>query len=121
MRKRLFFTIGGCLIFSALIVLMLAGLSRTVTSAKGSFLRAFRQQAIKERLDLDIKVNSYYLAGVARNTVFLGNHLAPLHVLSINCLSGDSAHHTMQVTGIHREKFWAIRLEIDSPNFYLYD
>jgi len=114
-------TLASCAAVGVLVVLLLSLLSARVAASKGAFLRTFRQHAINERMELDLKTNSYYLAGIGRNTAFLGNHIAPLHILTINFTSGDSTHHRLAVEGIFEEKFWSVRLKVDSPDFYLFD
>jgi len=119
--KSMSLILVSCMIFAVVVVAMLAYLSDRVTHTKGSFLRAFRQHALDEQVDLDIGVNSYYLAGGGRTTVYLGNHVSPLHVLSVDLLTGDTTHHALHVAGIFEQKFWSVRLSVDSPDFCFYD
>lgn len=111
----------ACFVFGVITVLALSVVSKRTKQAKGSFLREFRQHVIEEQNDLNLGVNSYYLAGAGRNSVFLGNYTVPLHSISLSGISGDTLHHSIRVDGINDEKFWSLRLKVDSPNFFLCD
>jgi hypothetical protein len=121
MMKRMIAMTVSCTALGILVVLLMAQLSSKVAASKGAFLRTFRQHAINERTALNLKINSYYLAGAGHTTAYLGNYLAPLHVLTVDCRSGDSSHHGLAVDSIFEEKFWSVRLKVDSPDFYLHD
>lgn len=70
---------------------------------------------------LDLKYNSYYIAGGTDHHIYLANYSAPLHMLVVNSTLGDSQHVKLNIKGFADQKFWATHVRVDSPYFYLTD
>lgn len=51
--------------------------SEYIIKKDNNFTRRFLQHPIKEETSFDLKVNSYYFAGVDDHHIYLGNHTAP--------------------------------------------
>src|SRR5258706_10326920 len=121
MRRQLIIGIGGSFTLSILVVLFLIGVSGVLKDKHNSFLRLFPSHPVLEGNSYDLKVNSYYLAGGTPRHVYLGNYNAPLHILVINTLLTDTQRAVLNVKGIMDVKFWSVRVQVDSPNFYVAD
>jgi hypothetical protein len=104
-----------------LVVLVLSILSDTLIQRPSSFLRAFPPHPAIQETSYDIGFNSYYIAGVSENSLYLGNYTAPLHLLVFNSTLTDSQHVKISIPNIERETFWSVRVKIDSPYFYVAD
>ena len=83
-----------------------------------SFFRVFPKDPIRFSNMLDVKYNSYYLAGVTSNHIYLGNSTAPLHLLVMSIQLTDTQHIQLQ---IERIKQRSATVKVDSPYFYLMD
>ncbi len=121
MNKRLAWVMVGCFAMSIAIVVILFIMSSEMKNKHNSFLRLFPSHPVLEGNSYDIKVNSYYIAGGTPHHIYLGNYLSPLRMLVLNTNLTDTQRVSMTVKGIMDQKFWAVRVNVDSPNFYLSD
>src|SRR5260221_33133 len=121
MNKRLAWAIFSCFAMSIASVAVLFLMSSEMKSKHNSFLRLFPSHPVLEGNSLDLRVNSYYLAGGTAHHIYLGNYSSPLHVLILNTTLTDSQHVKLNVKGIMDQKFWSVRVKVDSPNFYVTD
>lgn len=119
--KRKAFTTSGSLIGSMAVMAGLIFFSGVLKDKRGSFLRLFPSHPVLEEKSYDIKYNSYYLAGGTKHHIYLGNTSSPLHLLVLNTVSGDSQHVKLDIEGIMEQKFWSLRVAVDSPFYYAYD
>lgn len=86
---------------------------------RGEFNRVFMDDLV-EKYVLDLEVNSFYLAGVSKSKIFLGNVTAPIHLLTSNHALLDTSHIRLTFNKIDSViqpmKFF---LQVDSPHFYV--
>lgn len=85
------------------------------------FVRTFVSQDFVVSEDtLNLEYNSFYIAGITANKVFLGNWTSPFHLLVSDYTLSDTQHLHLTVNGasavMHKRKF---RVEVDSPYFFL--
>jgi hypothetical protein len=102
-------------------VIILFALSGLMRDRHGSFLRQFPPHPAMEGDTLNIKLNSYYLAGGTPHHIYLGNYKAPLHLLVLNMALTDTQHVVLKVKGLQDQKFWAAQVLVDSPYYYFTD
>ncbi len=114
------------LFYSTVIILvscfLVAGLflsSEKIIHQQNPFIRRYEQSLVSPLREIDLKFNSYYFAGVVKDTVYLGNYTDPFHLLAVD-LSGNKK--TIQLEfepkGI---PFQAIRIIIRGKDVYLLD
>lgn len=120
-RKKLVVSLSGSMVSSLVVVAGLIFFSGVLRDRRGSFLRLFPSHPVLEKLSYDIKYNSYYLAGVTANHIYLGNTVSPLHMLILNTVKPDTQHVWLDIEGVMDQKFWSLRIAVDSPYFYAYD
>lgn len=122
-RKQLFILLGCMLIGGVLLTSML--LSSSIvdekTIVRQPFIRSF---AVGVKLDelkvVDLNVNSFYIAGFADKTVYLGNHTGPLHIVEVRLPEVDTVHHILQIDDSEiPSNFRYFKVRVDSPRFYL--
>lgn len=121
MKNRIAIWIVVCFVMSMGVVAVLLAASKDIRQRPGSFLRNFPPHPAREANVLDLKYNSYYIAGGTPHHLYLANYAAPLHMLIVNSTLTDTQRVTLNVKNIDKEKFWAIRIQVDSPYFYLTD
>lgn len=94
--------------------------SEQMMHTRNPFIRRFpHHPAILSKI-IDLDFNSYYLAGVGKSEVYLGNLTAPLSVTVID--SGLLHKKRYQiVTMPPRDSFFNLKLNVLEPNFYLSD
>lgn len=119
--RRVLATLFFCGSFSVIFVIGLSVLSGALVRKPGNFLRILPPHPAIQRNDMDVKYDSYYIAGVANGSVYLGNYLAPLHLLVVNESLTDSQHVKISIPNVDKEKFWSVKVKVDSPFFFLAD
>lgn len=119
--KRKLILLGLSLIASVAIVAILFFLSDRLRRQPGAFLRILPPHPAIQDKTMDLGYNSYYIAGLSNSTIYLGNYTAPLHLLTLNYSLTDSQHVKLNVKNIENEKFWSVRVKVDSPRFYVMD
>ncbi|WP_241282578.1 DoxX family protein [Chryseobacterium timonianum] len=111
---------GLIIVASCLVVFGLFRSSEHIIKSENSFIRRFLQHPILIEKTRDLKVNSYYLAGIYNGVLYLGNISAPLIITSIDTSLNRS---TQNRTSIDKKdyNFRNIKLQIQGPYYYLYD
>lgn len=121
MTKIFIVWIFVCFVVSIGAVVFLVAASEDLRQQPGSFLRVFPPHPALEGDVYALGYNSYYIAGSTPDHVYLGNYTAPLHVLVINTVTRDTSHVRLKVKGIEEQKFWAVRVKVVPPYYYVYD
>ncbi|WP_246008771.1 DoxX family protein [Chryseobacterium lactis] len=111
---------GLIIVASCLVVIGLFRSSEHIIKSENSFIRRFLQHPILIEKTRDLKVNSYYLAGIHNGVLYLGNISAPLIITTIDTSLNRS---TRKRTSIDKKdyNFRNIKLQIQGPYYYLYD
>jgi len=119
----------SCAILSALIVVALYGFSNQHVRKNNSFLRIILKNPFSSISEMELKYNSYYIAGATENHVYLANITALLHLLVLNTKEKDttgialtdSAEITLKIKNLERLKFKRPRISVMDPYFYIMD
>src|SRR5579862_4054795 len=85
---------------------------------KNGFDRNFPVNALFPSTKLDVKYNSYYIAGFSANKIYLGNEIDTRHVLIVNQMLTDSTHIRLKAGVDDQQKFSSPNISVDSPDFY---
>jgi hypothetical protein len=121
MKTKLFQWVMLCFVFSIGMVFLLVGMSGIMKDTRSSFLRDFPPHPVLEGDTLNITYNSYYIAGGTPHRVYLGNYISPLHLLEVDLETLDTTKVSLRVAGIMDQKFWSVRVHVDSPYFFVSD
>jgi hypothetical protein len=88
---------------------------------KNGFFRLFVRHQILKSQYLDLGANSYYIAGLSGQHIYLGNYTAPLHALVTDYDLKDSQWLNLRRPSDESLKWNAVQLQIDSPDIFLQD
>jgi hypothetical protein len=122
MKKNSFLTLFLLLVLSAGAVFVLFTFTKPDHSKGNGFRRTFGAiRTLAGSGTLDIKFDSYYIAGKAGQTLYLGNLVAPRHLLAINVATLDTQHIQLRLPAREGVAFWAVKANVDSPEVYLTD
>ena len=119
MSRRGIIAIVGIVVFSFLVVIILYGLSDRPIIYSQNFTRVFRQDVIQKRNIMDMKGDSYYIAGATASRIFFGNEKDSLDLLVTNTLLSSPQHVQVSIANEEILKLEDSRIEIDSPFFYI--
>lgn len=120
--KKVTVTLACCLLLGASAVVALYATTYEVIHRPNSFLRTYKQYVAEKTCELDLSVNSWYVAGTTHDRIYLGNITAPFQLLITDYSLRDTSHITMQVEGMDTTTFYKTAIvRIDSPYFYIAD
>jgi hypothetical protein len=105
---------------SSAVVAALFLTSEDMIHHQNNFIRRFPHHPAELRKILDMKVNSYYIAGEGNGKVFLGNVTAPLIVTIVDSTLITSKQISIKLIPA-RDRFYSLQLSIQMPYFYLSD
>lgn len=96
MKKRILYIIIT-LVVSTLLVIGLFLSSEHIMKKENPFVRRFLPHPIDKAEYLDLGVNSYYIAGLTQDTIYLGNYTAPLLVTAFNVDNFNLKEHLIRI------------------------
>lgn len=111
------FGIGG---LSVGFVVLLFLLSEHRVHRNNAFTRRYPHHPINKRYDLPLGFDSYYIAGIDDDLLYLGNTTAPLHMLEVNLRTRDTVHITLALSD-RDLPFQAVTVRVRSPYYYVMD
>jgi hypothetical protein len=109
----------AALIGSSVMVLLFLT-SEDMMHHRNSFIRRFPHHPVSIAKTLNLKFNSYYIAGDGDGKVYLGNSTAPLSVTVVDSTLSTKERHIIKLFPI-RDQFYSLQLAVRLPYFYLYD
>lgn len=88
---------------------------------RGSFDRKFVPgNTVSVDRVLNLGVNSYYISGLLKDTIYLSNYTVPQHLLRVDMALKDTQHIRIKITGmdsvVRPRQF---RTQVDPPYFYM--
>lgn len=122
MKKQQVYILFGCMMLGLIVLYGMYALSPFAADIRReSFVRNFEGYvSVRPGADLDLKFNSFYIAGTARNTVYLGSYSGPLHLLQVALPTLDTVHMNLSLDTVSiRDDYRVFRMKVDSPYFYL--
>jgi hypothetical protein len=117
--NKKFILLFFCLVISTGLVFILFRYSKRANHKNNAFSRLFPPHFLSNPKQLELKYNSFYLAGFSKTNIFLGNITAAAFLLKTNYDLTDSGHIILQVppeTGVVAD---AIQVFVDSPDIYM--
>ncbi len=85
-----------------------------------AFQRNYMPHPIEDINNIPLNSNSYYIAGLNSNKIYLGNYKAPLILEEINIGNGNMQQHNLSISNTTLP-FKRVRIAVDLPYFYLGD
>lgn len=120
MKKSTIVVMVAFVLLSIVVVYVLSGMASRSHTGNG-FTRKFARQKILAPVDtLDLQYDSYYIAGNTDHQLYLGNIVAPRHLLIVSS-SLDTQHLELSLNIPEGQTFYQVRVKVDSPFFYMTD
>ena len=95
--------------------------SKKSDSISNDFNRHFALEPLGNLNILDLRYNSYYIAGITSNHIYLGNVTASMHLLEADLLTMDTTHLRLNIKDFEKHKIRSLKLKVDPPYFYFMD
>jgi len=106
---------------ASLIVILLFLLSEEEVHRNNAFLRRYPHHPVVKGKSIELKYNSYYIAGFNGKTIVLGNSSAPLHLLEIDTSMQNAKPVSIDFKNPKKYKFSNAQIRIQGSKFFLYD
>jgi len=119
MKKKVF-NIVLTMLISSLVVIGLFLSSEHIMKKENPFVRRFLPHHIDKAEYMDLDVNSYYIAGLTNDTIYLGNYTAPLLVTAIPMDLSTKVEHTIKLDETKRS-FRSLIVRIQDDQFFVSD
>jgi hypothetical protein len=122
MNRKTIIILGCCLLFASVLVITLYAASHKIVHKHNSFLREYKKFAAVKSNEMDIGFNSWYIAGITADHVYLGNVTAPFRLLLMNSTLTDSQHVKLHIRNMKNPIVYkSTTIKIAPPYFYIAD
>lgn len=108
------------LFFSIGIIVLLFMLSEEIIHNRNNFVRRFPHHPISLMHQVDLKLNSYYIAGLDKNHTYLGNFTAPLHLKVLDSTLSTVKENEVKLSNLNLS-FRSPRIHVLPPEYYFVD
>ncbi|WP_413999293.1 MauE/DoxX family redox-associated membrane protein [Flavobacterium sp. W1B] len=105
---------------SIALIAVLFLLSEDMIHNKNNFIRRFPHKPNKFTHEIDLKLNSYYIAGIGNGKIYLGNVTAPLNILAIDTTLASFQQYRITL-GKNDLRFRTFRVTVKPPYFFIAD
>lgn len=119
MTKKIFYIVLTMVISSAVVVGLFLS-SEHIMKRENPFVRRFMPHHIDKAEYLDLEVNSYYIAGLTNDTIYLGNYTAPLLITAVPTKLGTKVEHQIRLDETQRS-FRSLSVSVQGQEFYVSD
>jgi hypothetical protein len=120
-KNRIFIMLILAVIAIGTVLILWATVKSSLNYANG-FSRKFVPGFSVTALDtLDLKFDSYYIAGNTSHHLYLANITAPQHLLPVNVHSLDTQNIKLQLDNADGFVFRSLTVQVDSPLFFMTD
>lgn len=101
------------------VITVLFLMSEDIIQHRNNFIRRFPEQFSK-KYDINLGVNSYYLAGIANRKIYLGNVTAPLLLTEIDTAFKSKKERVIKLNNINFP-FRALQIKVHAKYFFASD
>lgn len=120
MPNRTIINVSACSLAAILLVVILYFTTSGSANNKNNFTRLYPSHFITSFQKIDLKYNSFYIAGLTAHNIYLGNYTAPATVLVSNHELTDTQYIHLKIANDTAKAVWkSMQLTVDSPNIYL--
>src|SRR5690606_17788350 len=119
MKKKIFYIVLTMVISGAVVVGLFLS-SEHIMKKENPFVRRFMPHHIDKAEYMDLEVNSYYIAGLTKDTVYLGNYTAPLLVIAVSMDLKTKVEHQIKLDETQRS-FKRLVVNTTEDMFYVSD
>lgn len=112
------YKISCCAGIGIILILFLFVSSLKRESKNGFFREMIFEKPVKTN-EINVNYDSYYIAGLFKGKLMLGNYVAPMHIIQVDTSNLDTIHLKLPVSYSTKVNWGAIRLQFDSLHIFL--
>lgn len=119
--RKTWLLISACFITGILVIVSLFFYEKINRSKNNDFSRLFPPHALTIEKDLNLKINSYYIAGQTKTRIYLGNYTVPAQVISMDYNLQNQQTIRLRIPEEPTMNVQTTLVKIDSPHVYMSD
>lgn len=119
-RHTILLIVGTLMISTAIVVLLFIS-SEHIMKRENPFTRRFLPHPVTDNQGVELPYNSYYIAGIHNDEIYLGNRSAPLHGLSVNAQSTVAETIALKLEDVSKYPFQSIKWRTSGDSILLHD
>ncbi|MDO5637839.1 MAG: hypothetical protein Q4G18_11405 [Myroides sp.] len=120
MKKKIFYIVLTMIVSGAVVVGLFVS-SEHIMKKENPFVRRFLPHPLNPLKRIDLPFNSYYIAGVSDDKIYLGNTTAPLHGLVVNFEPKIIDTVTLKFNDFHQYAFSSLKWNLVQDTLLLSD
>lgn len=120
-KRRAFYLSFLLLILSSGITVSITKLSEEKIKYNNELERKFLHRPLKDPISYQLYYNSYYVAGIVKDSIYLGNTTAPRHILALPMDLKGSVQHLITIPDSLRADYQTARITMSDSVFFLTD
>ncbi len=117
-KNKILLKLSILTIFSIMIVIIIFLSSENQTKRNNAFIRKYIPHPIEKVTEYQLESNSFYLAGLDQNKVYLGNYYSPLLLKSIDYSTNQIFDNKVSIDSFNLP-FQRVRIYVEPPFFFL--
>ncbi|WP_206363212.1 MauE/DoxX family redox-associated membrane protein [Sinomicrobium pectinilyticum] len=118
--KKIFFVLSVLTVLGIAVVTLMFLTSEKEMKRNNAFIRRYMPHPIEKLGEYDLGYNSYYIAGMDDQSIYLGNVTAPFLIKSVAHNLKDSQDHPVTIDSTEM-LFKRVRIAVHPPYFYVGD
>src|SRR5690606_35998969 len=99
----------------------IAKLSEEKIKYNNELVRKFLHRPLKDPISYQLDYNSYYVAGIFKDSIYLGNTTAPRHILALPMDLKGSVQHLITIPDSLRADYQTAQITVSDTVFFLTD
>jgi len=117
---RSVYELTGIAFFSITVIIFLYQKSEFMIKSENNFIRRFLQHPIKEDARINLGYNSYYFAGVSKDSIYLGNYTTPFTLTSLS-IDFIKSKEMRVIPDSYKFQFKRAQFQVNASDYYLFD
>lgn len=118
-KPNILYTLATIIISTGIVVLLFIS-SEHIMKRENPFVRRFLPHHIDKAEYMDLNVNSYYIAGLTNDTIYLGNYTAPLLLTAVPTNLSTKVEHQIKLDETQRS-FRSLTIRVQNNDFFVSD
>ncbi|MEE9406968.1 MAG: hypothetical protein V3V28_02715 [Polaribacter sp.] len=119
-KKTALILVVGTLIGFTIIILLFLLSEDMIHRQRDVFIRRYPHHPANKENALDLGYKTYYIAGVGDGKIYLGNKMAPAHLIEVDTTLTDTTHIKIRLDETDLP-FQHPQVRVNPPNFYVFD
>lgn len=119
-KKSSYLKLFILIVFGSFVVTIIFLSSEKQIKRNNAFIRRYMPHPIEKLGEYDLKFNSYYIAGIDDDSIYLGNYTTPLYLTTFDYALKKKNEFQIEIDSMHLP-YKRVRISINSPYVFVGD